>query len=95
VQELKEAGRRLARRQKALRYLRRRRALFASEKELAAFCGKHSIPMSETQAGKSALPADDPLSLGAIRRHRHGGGQQACGEADVILARSARGLPIS
>jgi 3D-(3,5/4)-trihydroxycyclohexane-1,2-dione acylhydrolase (decyclizing) len=61
-----------------------------AEKELAAFCGKHSIPMSETQAGKSALPADDPLSLGAIGVTGTGAANKLAEEADVILAVGTR-----
>ncbi len=33
---------------------------------LAAFAERHRIPVAETQAGKSALPFDHPLNLGAI-----------------------------
>src|SRR5438046_2884309 len=33
---------------------------------LAAFAERHGIPVSETQAGKSALAHDHPLNMGAI-----------------------------
>ena len=61
-----------------------------AEKELVAFGRKHSIPMSETQAGKSALPADDPLSLGAIGVTGTAAANKLAEEADVILAVGTR-----
>src|SRR5581483_9246611 len=33
---------------------------------LRAFAERHGVPVSETQAGKSALPWDQPLQLGAV-----------------------------
>src|SRR6185437_133316 len=37
-----------------------------AERELIGFCEKRGIPVGETQAGKSAMPADHALSLGAV-----------------------------
>ena len=61
-----------------------------AEKELLAFCRKHAIPMAETQAGKSAIPADAPLSLGAIGVTGTGAANDLAEEADVILAVGTR-----
>ena len=54
-----------------------------AEKELLAFCQKRGIPMTETQAGKSAIPADHELSLGAV-------GVTGTGAADKLAAGSRR-----
>jgi 3D-(3,5/4)-trihydroxycyclohexane-1,2-dione acylhydrolase (decyclizing) len=61
-----------------------------AERELLAFCGKRGIPAAETQAGKSALPAGDPLSLGAIGVTGTEAANRLAGEADVILAVGTR-----
>ncbi len=61
-----------------------------AEKELLAFCQKRGIPMAETQAGKSAIPADHPLSLGAIGVTGTGATNKLAEEADVILAVGTR-----
>ena len=46
---------------------RRRRALLARRRpRCGASASAHGIPVAETQAGKSALPCDHPLNLGAI-----------------------------
>jgi 3D-(3,5/4)-trihydroxycyclohexane-1,2-dione acylhydrolase (decyclizing) len=61
-----------------------------AEKELLAFCEKRGIPISETQAGKSATPPDHPLHVGAIGVT----GTEACNrlaeQADVLLAVGTR-----
>src|SRR5580698_2044259 len=61
-----------------------------AEKELLAFCQKRAIPMTETQAGKSAIPADHELSLGAIGVTGTGAADKLAEEADVILAVGTR-----
>jgi 3D-(3,5/4)-trihydroxycyclohexane-1,2-dione acylhydrolase (decyclizing) len=66
-------------------------ALYSNaEQELLAFCEKHAIPMTETQAGKSAIPADHELSLGAIGVTGTGAADRLAQEADVILAVGTR-----
>src|SRR5579863_3131451 len=37
-----------------------------AERELIDFCTRRGVPVAETQAGKSATPADHPLAMGAI-----------------------------
>ncbi|MGJ8584183.1 MAG: 3D-(3,5/4)-trihydroxycyclohexane-1,2-dione acylhydrolase (decyclizing) [Marinosulfonomonas sp.] len=57
---------------------------------LRAFAETHNIPVTETQAGKSALPWDHPLNLGPIGVT---GGQPAntvCAEADLVLGVGTR-----
>ncbi len=61
-----------------------------AEQELLAFCQKHAIPVAETQAGKSATPADHPLSLGAIGVTGTAAANKLAQEADVILAVGTR-----
>ena len=61
-----------------------------AEQELMAFCQKHGIPAAETQAGKSATPADHPLSLGAVGVTGAGAANRLAAEADVILAVGTR-----
>ncbi len=61
-----------------------------AEKELIAFCEKHAIPVAETQAGKSATPADHPLHLGAIGVTGAGAANARAEEADVVLAVGTR-----
>jgi 3D-(3,5/4)-trihydroxycyclohexane-1,2-dione acylhydrolase (decyclizing) len=61
-----------------------------AEKELLAFCERRSIPIAETQAGKSATPADHALALGAIGVTGTGAADKIAAEADVILAVGTR-----
>jgi 3D-(3,5/4)-trihydroxycyclohexane-1,2-dione acylhydrolase (decyclizing) len=61
-----------------------------AEKELLAFCAKRGVPMTETQAGKSAIPVDHPLSLGSIGVTGTSAANKAAEEADVILAVGTR-----
>ncbi len=61
-----------------------------AEQELMTFCQKHGIPAAETQAGKSATPADHPLSLGAVGVTGAGAANRLAAEADVILAVGTR-----
>jgi 3D-(3,5/4)-trihydroxycyclohexane-1,2-dione acylhydrolase (decyclizing) len=61
-----------------------------AEGELLAFCEKHGVPSAETQAGKSALPWDHPLNLGAIGVTGTGAANAMAREADVVLAIGTR-----
>jgi 3D-(3,5/4)-trihydroxycyclohexane-1,2-dione acylhydrolase (decyclizing) len=62
----------------------------SAEKELMAFCEKRGIPIAETQAGKSATPADHPLHLGGIGVTGTGAANARAEEADVVLAVGTR-----
>ncbi len=61
-----------------------------AERELLAFCEKRGIPMSETQAGKSATPGDHPLHMGAVGVTGTAASNAMANEADVILAVGTR-----
>jgi 3D-(3,5/4)-trihydroxycyclohexane-1,2-dione acylhydrolase (decyclizing) len=61
-----------------------------AERELLAFCRRFGIPSAETQAGKSTLPVDEPLNLGAIGVTGTGAANALAAEADVILAIGTR-----
>ncbi|KUL94729.1 3D-(3,5/4)-trihydroxycyclohexane-1,2-dione hydrolase [Bosea sp. WAO] len=61
-----------------------------AEGELARFCLAHGVPSAETQAGKSALPHDHPLNLGAIGVTGTGAANDAAKNADVVLAVGTR-----
>jgi 3D-(3,5/4)-trihydroxycyclohexane-1,2-dione acylhydrolase (decyclizing) len=61
-----------------------------AEAELARFCEAHGLPAAETQAGKSALPFDHPLNLGAIGVTGTGAANAMAEEADVVLAIGTR-----
>ena len=57
---------------------------------LAAFAHQHGVPVAETQAGKSSLPWNHPLNLGAIGVTGSPGANQAAREADLVLAVGTR-----
>jgi 3D-(3,5/4)-trihydroxycyclohexane-1,2-dione acylhydrolase (decyclizing) len=57
---------------------------------LAAFAERHGIPVSETQAGKSALPHDHPLNMGAIGVTGTSAANALAAQADVVLAAGTR-----
>ncbi|HLX98310.1 MAG TPA: 3D-(3,5/4)-trihydroxycyclohexane-1,2-dione acylhydrolase (decyclizing) [Roseiarcus sp.] len=61
-----------------------------AERELIAFCEKRGIPVAETQAGKSATPADHALSLGAVGVTGTGAANALAAEADVVLGVGTR-----
>jgi 3D-(3,5/4)-trihydroxycyclohexane-1,2-dione acylhydrolase (decyclizing) len=61
-----------------------------AEKELLAFCERRGVPVAETQGGKSAIPADHPLSLGAIGVTGTRAANRHAEEADIILAVGTR-----
>ena len=50
----------------------------------------HGIPVSETQAGKSAMPHDHPLNMGAIGVTGTSAANGLAEEADVIVAVATR-----
>ena len=57
---------------------------------LQDFAERHGIPVAETQAGKSALPWDHPLNLGAIGVTGSAAANACAAEADVVLAVGTR-----
>ncbi len=57
---------------------------------LAEFVAKTGIPVGETQAGKSSLPYDNPLNLGAIGVTGTHGANILAREADVIIGIGTR-----
>jgi len=57
---------------------------------LGAFAEARGIPVAETQAGKSALPADHPLNMGAIGVNGTSAANVLAEQADVILAIGTR-----
>ena len=58
--------------------------------ELRAFCERHEVPNTETQAGKSALPGSHPLNLGGIGVTGTTAANALAADADVILAVGTR-----
>lgn len=65
--------------------------LYASaSKELAAFAEAFGIPVAETQAGKSALPWNHPLYVGAIGVTGALAANRLAQEADVIIGVGTR-----
>ena len=58
--------------------------------ELRAFCERHGVPVCETQAGKSALPASHELNLGGIGVTGTAAANALAHDADVILAVGTR-----
>ena len=61
-----------------------------AETELLAFCEKRGIPITETQAGKSATPPDHPLHMGAIGVTGTEAANRLAERADVVLAIGTR-----
>jgi 3D-(3,5/4)-trihydroxycyclohexane-1,2-dione acylhydrolase (decyclizing) len=61
-----------------------------AEQTLAAFCGARGIPSCETQAGKSALPWEHPLNLGAVGVTGTAAANSLAADADVIVAVGTR-----
>ncbi|KTD35731.1 myo-inositol catabolism protein IolD [Legionella nautarum] len=57
---------------------------------LTAFAEKHGIPVSETQAGKSALAAEHPLNVGGIGVTGSEASNKIAAQADVILVVGSR-----
>ncbi len=57
---------------------------------LRNFCERHGVPVAETQAGKSSLPWDHPLNLGAIGVSGAPSANALAREADLVLAVGTR-----
>ena len=55
-----------------------------------AFAERHDILVAETQAGKSALPHDHPLNMGAIGVTGTSAANTLAAEADLVLAVGTR-----
>src|SRR5271166_118106 len=62
----------------------------SAEQELIDFCARRGIPAAETQAGKSALPVDHPMAMGAIGVTGTGAANGLAAEADVIVGVGTR-----
>src|SRR5271168_4484282 len=61
-----------------------------AERELIDFCAKRGVPVAETQAGKSATPADHPLAMGAVGVTGTGAANALASQADVVLGVGTR-----
>ena len=61
-----------------------------AERELIDFCGRRGVPVTETQAGKSAAPVDHPMAMGAIGVTGTGAANALAAEADVIVGVGTR-----
>jgi 3D-(3,5/4)-trihydroxycyclohexane-1,2-dione acylhydrolase (decyclizing) len=61
-----------------------------AEQRLKLFAEAHGIPVAETQAGKSTLPAGHPLNMGAIGVTGTAAANTLAEEADVVLAVGTR-----
>lgn len=61
-----------------------------AEKELLSFADAFGIPVCETQAGKSAMPDDHPLSMGSIGVTGTSAANALAVEADLIIAIGTR-----
>ncbi|QQM32248.1 3D-(3,5/4)-trihydroxycyclohexane-1,2-dione acylhydrolase (decyclizing) [Martelella lutilitoris] len=57
---------------------------------LKAFAEKHRIPVAETQAGKSSLPASHPLNLGSIGVTGASAANAVAAEADLVIGLGTR-----
>ncbi|MBS1301169.1 3D-(3,5/4)-trihydroxycyclohexane-1,2-dione acylhydrolase (decyclizing) [Loktanella sp. SALINAS62] len=62
----------------------------AATDALRAFAEAHNIPVTETQAGKSALPWDHPLNLGPIGVTGGTPANDTCAQADLVLGVGTR-----
>ena len=57
---------------------------------LAAFATRHSIPVVETQAGKSVLPADHPMNFGPVGVTGAASANALCEVADLVIGIGTR-----
>ena len=57
---------------------------------LKAFAEKHRIPVAETQAGKSSLPASHPLNLGSIGVTGASAANAVAADADLVIGLGTR-----
>ena len=88
--ELAEAARALAKAKKPFIVAGGGVLYSGAEKRLRAFAEKRGIPLAETQAGKSALPHDAPLNMGAIGVTGTAAANALAAQADVVLAIGTR-----
>jgi 3D-(3,5/4)-trihydroxycyclohexane-1,2-dione acylhydrolase (decyclizing) len=61
-----------------------------AEQALADFAAKHGIPVAETQAGKSSMPAAHPQAMGAVGVTGTSAANALAQEADLVLAIGTR-----
>lgn len=61
-----------------------------AEQRLKTFAEAHGIPVAETQGGKSSLPADHPLNMGAIGVTGTAAANALAEDADLVLAVGTR-----
>ncbi len=61
-----------------------------AEADLLAFAERFGVPVGETQAGKSSMPVDHPLGLGAIGVTGTSAANGMAREADLVLAVGTR-----
>lgn len=61
-----------------------------AEAKLADFAERFSIPVGETQAGKSAMPDDHPMAMGAVGVTGTASADAVARDADLILAVGTR-----
>jgi 3D-(3,5/4)-trihydroxycyclohexane-1,2-dione acylhydrolase (decyclizing) len=61
-----------------------------AEQTLTDFCEARGVPSCETQAGKSALPWEHPLNLGAVGVTGTAAANNLAAEADLIVAVGTR-----
>ncbi len=61
-----------------------------AEDTLRRFCETHGVPATETQAGKSSLPAEHPLNMGAIGVTGTQAANALAADADLVLAVGTR-----
>jgi 3D-(3,5/4)-trihydroxycyclohexane-1,2-dione acylhydrolase (decyclizing) len=61
-----------------------------AEQALVAFAEAHDVPVSETQAGKSSIPASHRLAVGSIGVTGTSAANRLAEEADVVLAVGTR-----
>ena len=57
-----------------------------AEGALGAFADRHQIPVTETQAGKSALAQAHPMNLGAAGVDGSAAANRAAQAADLVIA---------
>ena len=62
----------------------------AAEEALGAFATRFGIPVTETQAGKGALPWDHALNLGALGATGGSAANAVARDADVVIAIGTR-----
>ncbi|MBE7212811.1 MAG: 3D-(3,5/4)-trihydroxycyclohexane-1,2-dione acylhydrolase (decyclizing), partial [Gluconacetobacter diazotrophicus] len=62
-------------------------ALYSGAHEaLARFCAARGLPVGETQAGKSAIPDNNPMAMGGIGVSGTAAANALAAEADLVLA---------